>query len=404
MNGEHARAAELLTTLADAEPDEVQFAQQAMTEAIGAGRMDLALGIAARIPAAKLSTDARLLLVADAVKQHRLDRALPWLAASGANGDLTFLSPLLTAWDAAERGDQARALESIGQIQANSLLTPLRDEQQAFILLKFRRAADAEPFARRAIGSAGAREMRVRLALADGFLQAGDQARALAMIDGMSSDYAAARQRILAGKQSGEAVDTGAKALSSILTAFGAEVARLQRAAPPIGLVQVARYADPQNASATALLALLLEGGDRSEEALALLASVPRNDALISQIEDVQVRILLNDKRYNEAYAIAAPAANGPTAGMTDYSRLGDVFEAMDRHGEAADAFGRAVALASGQGLKTELWSLLLLQANALEEAGRWPEAKAALQHGLTLAPDQPLLLNFLGYAMLEHG
>jgi tetratricopeptide (TPR) repeat protein len=404
MNGEHARAAELLTTLADAEPDEVQFAQQAMTEAIGAGRMDLALGIAARIPAAKLSTDARLLLVADAVKQHRLDRALPWLAASGANGDLTFLSPLLTAWDAAERGDQTRALESIGQIPANSLLTPLRDEQQAFILLKFRRTADAEPFARRAIGSAGAREMRVRLALADGFLQAGDQARALAMIDGMSSDYAAARQRILAGKQSGEAVDTGAKALSSILTAFGAEVARLQRAAPPIGLVQVARYADPQNASATALLALLLDGGDRSQEALALLGSVPRNDALISQIEDVQVRILLNDKRYNEAYAIAAPAASGPTAGMTDYSRLGDVFEAMDRHGEAADAFGRAVALASGQGLKTEVWSLLLLQANALEEAGRWPEAKAALQHGLTLAPDQPLLLNFLGYAMLEHG
>ena len=47
---------------------------------------------------------------------------------------------------------------------------------------------------------------------------------------------------------------------------------------------------------------------------------------------------------------------------------------------------------------------MLLLQASALEEAGRWPEAEAALQQALALAPDQPLLLNFLGYAKLERG
>ena len=96
--------------------------------------------------------------------------------------------------------------------------------------------------------------------------------------------------------------------------------------------------------------------------------------------------------------------ARRPAPAIDDYSRLGDVLEAMDRHAEAADAFGRAVALANAQGLKGELWSLLLLQANALEEANRWPEAKAALQQALAIAPDQPLLLNFLGYAKLERG
>src|SRR4051794_3717598 len=213
INGEHARAAELLATLANAQPSEVQFAQQALGEAIGAGRMDLALNLAAKIPASKLTTDARLLLVAEAVKQRRGDRALSWLAPVGGSGDLGFLAPLLNAWDAAERGDQARAMSSIDQIQPNSLLGPLRNEEQALLLLKFRRAPEAEPFARRAIGSAGARETRVRLALADGFLAAGDRARAEAMIDGMSSDSSAARARILAGKPSGEGVDTSAKAL-----------------------------------------------------------------------------------------------------------------------------------------------------------------------------------------------
>jgi tetratricopeptide (TPR) repeat protein len=404
INGEHARAAELLTTLADAQPGEVQFAQQALTEAIGAGRMDLALSLAAKIPADKLSTDAKLLLVTEAMKQRRIDRALPWLTAGGANGDLSFLAPLLNAWDAAEHGDQARALTTLNRIEANSLLGPLRAEQQALILLKFRRAVDAEPFARRAIGSAGARETRVRLALADAFLAAGDRARATAMVEGMSSDSSPARQRILAGKPSGEAIDTSAKAMSSVLTAFGAELTRLQRAAPPIGLVQVARYADPGNSGATALLALLLDAVDRSDEALALLGTVSQSDALISQVRDVQVRILTNQKRFNEAYAIAATATRDGNAGMNDYSRLGDVLEGMERHAEAADAFGRSIALANAQGLKTELWPLLLLQANALEEANRWPEAKAALQQALTIAPEQPLLLNFMGYAKLERG
>jgi tetratricopeptide (TPR) repeat protein len=404
INGDHARAAVLLATLADADPGELQFAQQALTEAIGSGQMDLALSLAGKIPPAKLSTDARLLLVTEAVKQNRIDRALPWLNSTGGNGDLTFLAPLLNAWDAAERGDEARALASLDQMASNSLLAPLRDEEQALLLLKFRRAADAEPFARRAIGAAGSREERVRLALADGFLAAGDRARAIAMVDGMSSDSAAARQRILAGRPAGEAIDTGAKALSAVLTSFGVELARLQRTAPPIGLVQVARYADPQNSAATALLGLLLDASGRSNEALALLATIPPNDPLMSQVRDVQVRILDEVKRFNEAYSIAAAAAQGSSAGTSDFSRLGDVLEAMDRHSDAADAYGRAIAVAKAQNLNKEIWSLYLLQASALEEANRWPETKAALQQAMQLAPDQPLILNFLGYAMLEHG
>jgi tetratricopeptide (TPR) repeat protein len=404
MNGEHARAAELLSTLADAEPGQTQFAQQALSEAIGSGQMDLALGLAAKMPANKLSTDARLLLVANAVKQHRLDRALPWLNSGGTSGDLSFLTPLLTAWDFTERGDQTRALAALDQIPAQSLITPLRAEEQALILLKFKRTADAEPVAQKAIAAAGGRETRVRLALADGFLAAGDRKRAAAMVQGVSEDSADARQRILSGRPSGEGIDTGAKALSELLTGLAAEVSHLRGATLPVGLVQVARYADPGNSSATVLLAVFLDAEDRADEALALLGTVRSDDALISRIRDAQVRILSDHKRYNEAYAIAAGAANDRLAGVSAYSRLGDVLETMGRHVDAANAYGRAISLANAQGLKNDIWSMLLLQANALEEANRWPEAKAALQQGLTLSPDQPLLLNFLGYAQLERG
>src|SRR6476469_2087553 len=282
MNGDHAQAAQLLATLASSQPDQTDLAKKALSEALGAGRMDLALSLARSIPAAKLPTDARLMLVADEVKHRRADRALPWLALSADNGDLGFLAPLIAAWDAAERGNADLALNTVDQIPVGSLLGPLRAEERALILLKYRRTAEAEPFARRAIGSAGAREDRLRLALADGFLAAGDKARALTMLDGMGGEAAAARQRGGAGKGSGQAIDTSAKAFSELLTAFAADLARLQRTSPPIGLVQVARYASPQNSSATALLAILLDSQGREEEALAVLRTVPENDALSS--------------------------------------------------------------------------------------------------------------------------
>jgi len=404
MNGDHVHAAQLLASLASSQPDQVDLAKKALAEAIGAGRMDLALSLARTIPATKLPTDARLLLVTDEVKRRHADRAVQWLSVSADNGDLSFLAPLISAWDAAERGNANLALSTIDKVPASSLLGPLRAEETALILLKYKRTAEAEPFARRAIGGAGAREDRLRLAFADGFLAAGDRARALMMLEGMGGQAAIARDRIAAGKSSGVAIDSSVKALSEVLTAFSADLARLRRAAPPIGLVQVARYANPQNSSATALLAVLLDSQGRSDEGLALLGTIPPGDALMSQIRDVQVRILSDEKRFDEAYRIAATAAAAPNAGVDDYSRLGDLYQAMKRSSAAADAYGRAVALATAQSPKSDVWTLQLLRASALEEANRWPEAKKALQDGLAESPDQPLLLNFLGYAKLERG
>ena len=404
MSGEHGQAAELLAALAQAEPGQVDIARRALSEAIGAGEMGLALSLSRTVPAQQLPTDARLLLVAEELRRGHAERALPWLTARGDNGDLSFLTPLVTAWAAADRGAIDQALSVLDQVPPNSVFAPLIGEERAFILIKARRTADAEPFARRAVGNANTRELRLRLAFADSFLAAGDRARAMMIIEGMGQGETAARQRINSGKNGGQGIDNLPEAFGDMLAAFSADLARLQRGAPPIGLVQVARYANPQSSSTTALLALLLAGQDRTDEALALLRSVPSNDALISQVRDVQTRILTDAKRYNEAYQIAAAAASARDADASDFSRFGDVLQSMKRHPEAANAYGRAIALGQSQGLKGELWTLLLLRASALEDSNRWPEARSALEQGLAIAPEQPLLLNFMGYGQLERG
>ena len=96
--------------------------------------------------------------------------------------------------------------------------------------------------------------------------------------------------------------------------------------------------------------------------------------------------------------AEAAAVTGGSSA---DQLRLGEVLMSMDRPAEAAAAFGRATSLA-GDGPQTyPEWALWLMRGGAHDAADEWPEARAALERAYSLAPDQPLVLNYLGYAQL---
>ena len=82
MGGDHARAAQLLAALAEAQPGQTDIARKALSEAIGAGRWTLALNLARAVPAAKLPSDARLLLVTEEIRRGHPERAQPWLGAA----------------------------------------------------------------------------------------------------------------------------------------------------------------------------------------------------------------------------------------------------------------------------------------------------------------------------------
>ena len=121
MNGDHARSAALLASLAETMPNQPDLARKALGEAIGSGQMDLALTLAQKIPAAKLPNEARLLLAADAIKRNRIATAQQWLAVRADAGDLSFLGPLIGAWDQVE-GEGLSPVD----FQANKL--PLLDQ------------------------------------------------------------------------------------------------------------------------------------------------------------------------------------------------------------------------------------------------------------------------------------
>ena len=391
----------MFASLAAADPT---IAQRALESAIAAGNMPLALQLARALAAKALPIDARLLLVADDLRANRLALALAGLEAPGLTPDLSFLGPLLRGWAEAQRGDPA-AIATIGLIPANGPLGLFLPEQRALILATLRRTEEAEPLARRAIAGAGGRETQVRLEMAEAFRTAGDRARATIMLEGSGRSLAMARKRLASNDRIGRRIDSPAAAFAEVLLGLAITLNRDDDQDLPIALAQVSRHAAPDSAESAIVLGLLLDQSGRRQDALAAFATVSRDDLLASQARDAQVRTLVRLNRKGDALALARDAARARDADAGDYSRLGDVHEAMDDHATAADAYLRSIALMPSVGPgSSDTWSGYLLAASALEQAGRWPEARATVSKGLALAPDNPLLLNFLGYAQLTHG
>ena len=403
IEGNHNRSAQLLAQLVDTSAANQSVAREAVSQAISAGDMKLALRLMKSLPADSMPIEARFLQVADAVRSEDNSRALSLLKGSSPGSDISFLRPFVQAWASADARDLRGALTALDSLPSRDLLAGMGPEQRAFILLKFGNIAAADPLVAQALKVGGGREQRLRLAFVDSYLAAGDRRRALSMVQGLAGEAAPARARVLEGKYGSARIDNSRRAFSEVLIILAAELNRLHNESMPIALTQIARYTAPENSATAIMLGLMLEDRDRIDDALAAFRSVPPDDSLAAQARDAEVRALRGADRDAEALKTAQRAIAQGLTGPADYARLGDVFAATDRHNEAADAYARALQLA-GQAKPEIRWPLLLLRASALEEGNRWPEAKNDLTQALALAPDEPLILNFLGYAQLERG
>ena len=79
---------------------------------------------------------------------------------------------------------------------------------------------------------------------------------------------------------------------------------------------------------------------------------------------------------------------------------LGDFLRSLERYGDAAEAYDRAIPLI-GEPQPTH-WSLYFSRGICFEREGRWEEAEADFRAALELRPEQPQVLNYLGYSLVE--
>ncbi|MDD7971816.1 tetratricopeptide repeat protein [Roseinatronobacter alkalisoli] len=82
------------------------------------------------------------------------------------------------------------------------------------------------------------------------------------------------------------------------------------------------------------------------------------------------------------------------------FSTLGDMLRQEERFEEAAAAYARAIDLIGD--VEERHWMLLFTYAIALERMGDWDSAETQFRRALEFVPDEPQVLNYLGYSLVE--
>ena len=399
--GAAGKAAEGYASLLALSPGDRELAARALTQAIQAGDRPLALK-AARIVArgGDAGVHGRLLFLDDALRTRDWKNAALEIDRIQEDRIFGFMAPILRAWLAVETG-KGDPLALLAAAQTDPIGGPYAAEHGPLILLASGKSADGAAALPVIAEGSGARASRLRIAGAALLARRGDRKAALGLLQGDEAPVAAARALLEARQPIPGEIGTAAAGTGELLVRIAVDLNRQNVAPLAIDFARLATFFAPENSETWLVASEMLGSSGRPGEALEALSSIRAGDPFAIQAKDNRIGLLvaLGDK--DKALAEASAAVKSPAPTFSDWVRLGDLYSDLKRHDEAAPAYGAAIDLAASKG-EAARWSLHLLHGGALERAGSWPEARAALQRAYALAPDQAVVLNYLGYAQLE--
>ncbi|WP_397397110.1 tetratricopeptide repeat protein [Phenylobacterium sp.] len=204
----------------------------------------------------------------------------------------------------------------------------------------------------------------------------------------------AARSRAAAGRA--EPLPTLRQGASQSLTPLAAALVVAGQDQLGMAYLRLTLRLDPENYGAWLLVGDRLEDAGLIDDARAAYARVP---AGVPEHATAQAKMAWSHQRAGEpetALRLARQAAAG--GDLEAVVNLSDLLRANEKFSESADVLSPVLAASPKD------WRLLYARGVSLERAGRWPEAEKDLSLALALNPDEPELLNYLGYSWIDRG
>ncbi len=393
-------AADRLETTLTQDAGVLDVANQAFTAAVMAGRPSAAR-LAVGVPD---NAVAGLVLADRDARGQNWEQAEARFAALPRQGLTQILRPLLIAWAEQGAGRTTAALAS---------LRPALDEQRFRGVMALHSALiadlggftpDADRLYQLAQVEYGSLNIRLGQILASWQARQGqpDEAqRTVREMVGVNGDMALARTAL----ERDVAEPVVRNATDGIAESYLAMAATLHQQSADDSAQVLLRLALDLRSDFTAarlLLADIQEVGKRTKAAIDTLASVPASDPLAAVVALRRANLLDSVGEEAEASQMLEALAQQHPDRPEPVVQIADALRRHSRFAEAAAAYDRAVARV---GTPTRAnWPLFYERGISLERAGEWPRAEADFEYALQLAPDQPNVLNYLGYALVEQG
>lgn len=382
-----------------ADPDNAVLALRTYRQALEAGDMPLALRSAQVLDAAGvLPRDGALLFAVEAMVRKDWKSARQFADRLRAEENFAFLAPFLTSWVSLEDGSYTPPAAD-DKSQFATLTNRYLDEHIALQALARKDVDAAMPAIRRALSLRTSTLAGLRVVFARQLAGLGRRDEALKLLDLDDPTLADAEAELMRSRQNKATALTPQQGFGRTLARLAEDAGDGNSRSLALVLVRIASLSDPKSDEMRVALARQLTLSGFSRAAMTEAAKVPAASPWYSVATDIRIAALAEGGQREAALALATESAARPASTAAQYMQLANMLSDAKQFDRAVEAYRAAQARFAAGAVP---WSLYLLEGSALERGGRWDEAKIALGRAVTLAPEEPVVLNYLGYAQVE--
>ena len=347
---------------------------------------------------------AELVVATEALKERRYGAAARQLATISQDTFSGITAGILRAWALVgdNRSDDAQALmEELGAngledflVFHRALMAEAAGDNELAIELAAR-AFEAEPYVARMA------EVYARMLANRGDFDAARDVLDAFEAEGLTHPIIeTVREAVEAERRPGVFAANVQIGAAEMFHGIGVALSRDGSADLALVFLRLGVYLDPGADVISMALGQLLDGAGQHDSANAIYDAIPATSSLKPM---AVVRVAQNlDATGDRAEAIRRLkniVATQPDD-LDAVSVLGDLLRYDEDYLAAAEAYGQALAITGGESPAD--WRFYYVRGIAYERAKQWPQAEADFLKALDLNPDQPQVLNYLGYSWID--
>ncbi len=416
LAGRHAQARRDLSAAADflgaalkQTPDAQDLLRRTFILLTVEGRITEAEALARRLVEANAKmTIAHLVLAATDIKQGRFAAAQKRLKKMPEKSIGGFVAPVLRAWSLTGMKKSKAALKLLAAEPKDKAATVLHLMHQALINEMLGRNDLAEKHYLAVNKDQNGQALRVVQLLGELYERTARPEKARTLYENYLKDKPGSQlldvalKRLKAGRPPALKVFSVSAGAAEAFFGIASSLRRQNAPETALALGRLALYLKPNFPVMQILMGDILEAANRLEPALEVYSSISPTSAF-SWPARLRAASLLNrldrtDEAVDHLNRMAKDQADDPGPLIS----LGDILRGRERFEEAVVAYDQAFKRI--QTLEERHWTLLYTRAIALERSKQWPRAEADFLSALKFKPEQPYVLNYLGYSWIDKG
>jgi tetratricopeptide (TPR) repeat protein len=404
-----AAAATFYRSALRTDPKNNEILDRAFISSLADGDIDDAVRLADRILAVdKTNRVARLVIGVRDLKQKKYASAQANINQSIRGPITDLVATLLAGWASYGAGDAKSAVANIDKLAGPEWYPIFKDLHTAMILELGGKEKEAGVRLERAYKLEESM-LRVTDDYARWLSRNKDAAAAQAVYDAFDKKLPRhplvqdALREVKSGKKLPPLVDSPQSGAAEALYGVGSTLTR--RGGEDLALVylQLALYLAPNHPMALLSLADLYESVKKPAMAIKVYERVPANSPLKRNAQ-IQLAIDLDSAdRTEEAIKILKGVTTGDPKDIEAVMALGNIERGRKKFADCVVTYSHGIDVLPNPNDKNS-WVYYYYRGICEERAKQWTKAEADMRKALDLQPEQPHVLNYLGYSWIDQG